>query len=117
MAKTKQDYFNQGYSDFNNEVERNNKFTSGSWQENAYDSGYNQGIKERAVFNAAFKVSIMDEQDPILLRQKSTKAAVESHIKALKVQAGIVDSPRYTKLSNKISKLMQKHHKLLFSSN
>lgn len=49
MAKSKVDYIAQGLADQQAGRNRNVTFKKGSWQENAYDDGFNQGIRAAAV--------------------------------------------------------------------
>jgi hypothetical protein len=56
MAKSKADYIEQGRADAAAKVERNTRFTRNSWQENAYDAGYNAEFKRQASGEPAEKV-------------------------------------------------------------
>lgn len=52
MAMTKNQYFDQGRADAANGAVRSKRFTAKSWQENAYDEGYNAEFRRQAVAQA-----------------------------------------------------------------
>ncbi len=56
MAKSKADYYAEGKADHDNGVARRTGFTKNSWQENAYDAGFNDALRVQAEKQAAVQI-------------------------------------------------------------
>lgn len=57
MAKSKADYYADGKADHENGNPRKTSFTKNSWQENAYDAGFNDAFRVTAQKQAALQIA------------------------------------------------------------
>lgn len=118
MAKTKQDYIEQGRADGSVGASRKSGFTKNSWQENAYDLGYNEAYKQ--YLSQGLRMAADAETDrlvksdfmpyaPRALPVYDLPTAVTEHIRRLNEDAAACPDPRRkARLYNKANRLNNK---------
>lgn len=114
MAMSKQDYIALGRNDFVQGARRIfgvGKGATNSWQENAYDEGYNAAAREAAVQEQQNDKTLHTAVDPS--EPDHGACALAMHLEHLRTQANDAnragDNKRRNRLINKVGELLARH--------